>query len=457
MSTPKRSLFFALILLTRLCATHAVRGGPRGGRRLQGTVVPVTVLVQGRPELTFDHLIMLQTVFMDTYNISPSCVLNNVVLDGVEYTGTGIQEGTFSITGTITTTSGASLFTPETTTGRSLSSKSGKSNSYEGYVPAPYPTNLPRTSAPVPSPTSAPSGSSRTEGCLTQSAFVSFYNEAVKAHQVELDYSIDQVLNVLVEEYGTDDCGEFTYFEEDLIMSFTGDPSLSTLSQLVALEESFIKTYNVENSYNLDTCDPFFREVDSVDLITSGSRQLSDRNLQTRFNYRYRVKAKCRGGCTTNSRLFGDASGRRLFARELQDTSCVCPVEATELRAPTVDEFQASYSASIEVLKTQGVINNAFIQTLSDITEEGDKTDSVPTEPQPTPTTPPPPPPSEPTSARTCVPSEEAYGYFGASADIDCTCNSECPGECCLVEANGLQFFCGDPNVHDQDTCLCDN
>jgi hypothetical protein len=77
-------------------------------------------------------------------------------------------------------------------------------------VPASYPRNHPQTYAPVPSPTSVPFGSSRTDGCLTQSAFVALYNEAVMMRQEELDYSIDQVVNVLVEEY--DNCGVFTYF-----------------------------------------------------------------------------------------------------------------------------------------------------------------------------------------------------------------------------------------------------
>lgn len=494
MSTPKRSIFLALILLTQLGVTHAMRGGPRG-RRLQGTAIPVLVLVEGRPDLTFDHLSILETIFMETYNISPSCSLDSVILDGVEYTGSGIEEGTFSITGTITTTNGAALFAPETTTvtRRSLHTKGTKSKR-ENYVPAPSAPVASPTSSHVASPTSAPSGTSRTEdGCLTQSAFVSLYDEAVKARQIELDYSIDRVANVVIEEYKTDNCVDFTYFEQDLIISFIGDPSLATTSQLDALEQSFIDTYNVENSYNPDTCDPLFREVVGVDLITNDSRRLSDRDLQTGFNYLYRVKARCRG-CGTNGRLFGEASGRRLLARELQDnTLCVCPTDATELGAPTVDEFQASYSASIDDLKTQNVIDDAFIETLSDITEDGDRTDPGPTEPQPVATEPqpsPPPPtpqpvtqplptPSPPTSqpvpqpsppppaspsppmSDNCMTFEEAYGYYGETAEnalgIKCTSNSDCSGQFCLIESNGFEFFCGDPVVYDQAMCLCND
>ena len=90
----------------------------------------------------------------------------------------------------------------------------------------------------------------------------------------------------MTEGYTPDSCGEFTYFEEDLVVTFTGDPSLSTMSQLYALKQSFFMTYNVENSYTSDSrCDPYFQEVVSVDIITTGGRRLSDRTLAMVFRY----------------------------------------------------------------------------------------------------------------------------------------------------------------------------
>jgi hypothetical protein len=203
-----------------------------------------------------------------------------------------------------------------------------------------------------------------------------------------------------------------------------------------------------------------------------------------------------------NCRLFGDASGRRLLARGLQNrTSCVCPADATELRAPTVYEFQASYSASIEVLKTQRVINDAFIETLFDIINvslmmpllkcsltllrmriERTRCPLRNLLPNPSlrrilplhlslcpnlslrlvllPLHLLPPLPSPSASARTCTSCGETYGYFRERAEsalvINCDCNCDCPGQCCLVESNGFQLFCGDPSVYNQDTCLCD-
>jgi hypothetical protein len=208
------------------------------------------------------------------------------------------------------------------------------------------------------------------DGCWTQSAFVSLYNDAVRT--LDLDGSIDQVVNVVVEEYVN--CEEYTEFESDVVVSFTGNPSLSTTSQLEALEESFIQTYSELNSLNSDTCDPFFREAVSVDLITSGQRRLlSQRNLATGFNYLYRVNARCRG-CGNNSRLFGEGSGRRLLGlvdpRQLQQDSCVCPVDATEFRAPNEEEFQVEYATAIEVLKSENVIDGNFIESLEDVQEE---------------------------------------------------------------------------------------
>jgi hypothetical protein len=207
------------------------------------------------------------------------------------------------------------------------------------------------------------------DGCWTQSAFVSSYNEAVK--NLDLDFSIEQVVDVLVQKPVT--CEEYNDFETDVLVSFTGDPSLSTTSQLAALEESFIQTYSELNSANPDTCDPFFREVVSVDLITSGGRRLSSpRDLATSFNYVYRVSSRCRG-CRTNARLFGEASGRRFLGldpRQLQEDPCVCPVTATEFRAPSEEEFQTEYSKSIEVLKSENVIDGTFIESLEDVQEE---------------------------------------------------------------------------------------
>jgi hypothetical protein len=57
-----------------------------------------------------------------------------------------------------------------------------------------------------------------------------------------------------------------------------------------------------------------------------------------------------------------------------------------------------------------------------------------------------------------CLSYEQAMGWFGGSADIQCTSNTACtnPGEKCLVENNGFKFYCGDPITWDQDFPLCD-
>ena len=56
-----------------------------------------------------------------------------------------------------------------------------------------------------------------------------------------------------------------------------------------------------------------------------------------------------------------------------------------------------------------------------------------------------------------CLTNQQAMGWFGSTATIYCTSNSNCTNpEKCMVESNGFKFECGDPTIYDQDIPLCD-
>ena len=231
-----------------------------------------------------------------------------------------------------------------------------------------------------------PQGDGYTCPGVTEEAFALAYSQAVE----DSGSNVEGVGNVI--EMEPFSCNDSTNeFQSDAIVSFIGNPALSTQSQLDALAKSFRQTYNVINIINPDTCDTFFRRITDVTLVTEDgfNRRLEEtivnpndaqRFLQsgTRFSYLYRTRGRCRG-CPSNSRLFAQGSSGRMLApapfydvhRELPDADvdCMCPVGATEQSPPTEGEFQDAYETSITLLQKDGVIDDAFIESVINVRE----------------------------------------------------------------------------------------
>jgi hypothetical protein len=258
------------------------------------------------------------------------------------------------------------------------SSKSGKGGKggTGGYVPPEE-----GGAASTPSPTESPNGCPG----LTEQAFTSAFREGVRTRSSELGTSVTDV--VLVAEMKPATCDANSEFSSDVIVSFTGDPSLWTPAQQEALAQSFAHTYRSLNGLNPDSCDLLFRDVTNVTIYREGEfrRRLSTGSA---FSYLYRTTGTCRG-CQRNSRLFAQGvSGRMLLSndvppfhvtdRRLQNDTCSCPVTATQPRAPTAEEFQAAYEESIVILQQENVIDPDFIHSVVQVNEVQQVTDSCP-------------------------------------------------------------------------------
>jgi len=226
---------------------------------------------------------------------------------------------------------------------------------------------------------------------LTEEAFASAYSEAIQSRNEDDPGSCVENVNAVIEMRLTPCPGNSSDFQADVVVTFIGDPTLSTAAQLDALEQSFVQTYNAINRLNPETCDPLFRLIQDATVIeesgfnrrldNADESQVEHRLLQarTRFSYPYRITGKCRG-CGPNSRLFAQgSSGRKRLLEESSIIShdidrhlqedCMCPVAAKEQRAPTDDEFLTAYQTAVSALQQANVIDSEFIASVVDVRE----------------------------------------------------------------------------------------
>jgi hypothetical protein len=314
--------------------------------------VPVVIQVQGTPgTLTDEHLRILENSFMETYNTAQVCharVENVIFVTQGVYAGTGLALQTFTLNGFVTVSDGV-LF--PTTTARTVTSTGGMGTS---------------------------KSSEDVKMCTwTKDTFVTAFDNAIKTgvNSVMPDFSVKNI--IYLTELKSVDCTEQGQLTSSVLVTFSGDASVATPAQLDQLAYSFLATYNKANTPNPQTCDPLFREVSSVSL-SPGQRRLEETNehtgrrkLASLFTYRYQVTSTCRG-CTADTRLFGEGSGRRQLLplnRNLQLQDCVCSVDATESRAPTTDEFALGYDVSIGVLQAEAVVEEELVESVAGVTE----------------------------------------------------------------------------------------
>ena len=412
--------------------THShVRGDVHNKRILQETEVPVLLEVQGQPGLLseFDYVV-LEDTFVETFNALGQSLcpegapfVNTIAIDRnvANYVspGDGTVSRIFTLSSRVSLPGDSAFFSTSQdiaarrlhknhkqdisgpSRGLSRTGKGGKGSTSKSATQSSG-TAIPVTTTDAAvAATTAPvdDGSTRTT-CpgLTEEAFAAAYGAAVRAKSGELGTAVTDVTDVA--EMGPTACAASTTdFSSDVTVTFRGDASLWSINQQQVLAESFGQTYRSLNSLNPDTCDPLFRDVFTTTVLRVDefefNRRLEEessdnnnvaqqhRSLQARrnFSYLYRVTGQCRG-CPSNSRLFAQgASGRRLLprtahapfdfdrSRNLQDDTCMCPVTASETRAPTNEEFRVAYDADINILQEEGLINSAFIESVVDVRE----------------------------------------------------------------------------------------
>ena len=189
---------------------------------------------------------------------------------------------------------------------------------------------------------------------------------------------------------------ELEDFETNVLVEFGGDPVEALDSEISALEDSFQSSFN--GFGDQEVCDPLFRIITEVtaEIIEDEVNDEEQRELQRRKRFNYRVKGRCRG-CSRDPRLFAQGvSGRdrrRLeeseqALRQLQfifDDSCFCAVGA-ELRGVFEDEFTIVYNDDVQVLRSEGVVEN--VDTVEIVEEDPVFTWSPTTSPTNFPTAP---------------------------------------------------------------------
>jgi hypothetical protein len=163
--------------------------------------------------------------------------------------------------------------------------------------------------------------------------------------------------------------------ETSLVVDFVGDPNQATLSQLRALEQNFLNTYNTLQKTQ-QYCDFWSRRITNVtiDLQTSVQR----RQLQAggvfgtlfgmRFTLFYRVRYSCYG-CPKGTNLYGnDAASRRRLLRsrhpvmaQARDVvnDCSCPANATIYDSPTELDFTLAYNKTMDTINfVDGIVDS---------------------------------------------------------------------------------------------------
>lgn len=134
---------------------------------------------------------------------------------------------------------------------------------------------------------------------------------------------------------------------ETVFFSFTGNPDalLSTPSNVTALEEAFLNTYNGATGL---FCDPLFRTISSVQIVdfyTSTVTATGD----PAFELQFIIDGLCRG-CDAMTDIF-DVGASGAVRRHLQALAgtCYCEVGAAR-RALTSEEFATLFNATVAEL-----------------------------------------------------------------------------------------------------------
>jgi hypothetical protein len=168
----------------------------------------------------------------------------------------------------------------------------------------------------------------------------------------------------------------------DVAVNFNGNPDFVNDLDEIALETSFVKSYNGAAGQK---CDVFFRSVqdakiqDVVERKRELRRQLVRRpNITFNFSFLFRIIFTCRG-CPSGTPLFGNDGGRRVLeypvgALELhqiarfaqQQDTCFCDVTSQVDDAPTVEEFVTTYDQTVEALQIPSIAKVEDVESESE-------------------------------------------------------------------------------------------
>lgn len=220
----------------------------------------------------------------------------------------------------------------------------------------------------------------------TEEDFLLSFNATIARLLADRDLANVVGVNDNISELEQLDCpADQTDFETVVSASFNGDQDTEpSQAELTVLAAAFVDSYNEANGLNGNTCDLLFRVASEADLIIvdqeSRNRELQSNGL---YNYLVRVRGSCRG-CRRRARLFGESQGRKLSQRttnsfpefmtngnrwlQTSAEACFCPVESPELRAPSEDEFEATYNDLIQFQRAEGEVT-----TITSVTEVRDR------------------------------------------------------------------------------------
>ncbi len=146
--------------------------------------------------------------------------------------------------------------------------------------------------------------------------------------------------------------GEISEFKTYVAVEFEGNAP-SSADDIIALEQSFVETYNGLNDMQ---CDPFFRRVRTATIEQESSIQ----NSIQKYVVRYVVSGTCRG-CEFGSNLFVSESERAKNDRLRQlsgqsRSSCSCPVFNAPNQPPTEEGFTFYYAKAVADLRDSGTV-----------------------------------------------------------------------------------------------------
>jgi hypothetical protein len=225
-------------------------------------------------------------------------------------------------------------------------------------------------------------------GPLSPDDFIVAYNEVLQEF-IESGVVFDGISSLVsANELEEVDCSDdVKVVETTLAIAILGDPSEASEAEIALLEDSVASTLNSLNTFNPDTCDPFFRSVASVEVdrdVFSISTP-PERHLMLNFKFKvipfktlFKIKFKCQG-CPDGDNLLKNDVGRRQLLdvtaldfehyRRLQDVAtpteiltegCLCAVGADEFLPPTREEFDAAFNVTVTAFIAAEAIDFIF-------------------------------------------------------------------------------------------------